>query len=263
MAEFAFPSAQRLAHHSLCLIAAGSLLGGCEREGADTTRQIDGMKADMEESKRRISHIQNSLASKDGELAENIQALEAAKAQIVDLQKAIEERNGQLRAAKTEIDELKKRDAIVFGEIVALQQRGQSVVAVSRYQKFITDYPKSPLVVNAKDAITQLTELPPELKKQVPLPADPAKREREFSKTFNEGYMTLQEIAPYVKKKSLAQVLALLGKPNQSFRDNTEIGYIERAINPATGSRGMLVVAFEEGVVASLRVEYAGRKVVP
>jgi hypothetical protein len=43
----------------------------------------------------------------------------------------------------------------------------------------------------------------------------------------------------------------------------TEIGYAGRAINPATGTRGVLIVFFEEGFVATLRVEYVGRKFTP
>lgn len=260
MAAFALSAVNCRALRILFGCALGAVaITGCDREGGEHPRQIDGLKADLDESKRRLSHIQNSLAAKDAELAVNTQALEAARASIADLQKTLEERNDQLRTAKVEIDELKKRDAIVFGDIVALQQQGQGSAAVARYQKFITDFPKSPLVANAKAAIAQLTELPPEIRKQL-MPPDPGKKEREFTKTFNEGYMTLQELVPYLKGKSLPQVLNLLGKPNQSFAAGTEIGYAERAINPATGMRGMLVIGFDAGIVNSLRVEYAGRK---
>lgn len=270
MAAFATSAVRRLALRSTCLLAPCTLavtllLAACEREGAESPRQIDGMKADLEESKRRISHIQNSLAAKDAELAVNVQSLEKMKGDLAELQKTLDERNAQLRAAMAATEELKKRDSIVFGEIVALQAQLPGPSAVSRYQKFIVDYPKSPLVGNAKAAIAQLTEIPPEVRKQVPAAAisDAGKKDRDFAKSFNEGYMTLPELAPYLKKKTLQQVLTLLGKPNQSFRDNTEIGYADRAVSPTTGTRGMLVIAFDEGVVSSLRVEYAGQRFVP
>jgi hypothetical protein len=75
--------------------------------------------------------------------------------------------------------------------------------------------------------------------------------------------MTLQELGPVLKKKSLTQVLSLLGRPNQTFNSGTELGYANRAVDPATGTRGMLIIGFDQGTVANLRVEYAGRKYVP
>jgi septal ring factor EnvC (AmiA/AmiB activator) len=238
------------------------LVAGCGPGGEDHSRQFEGLKADLDESKRRLSHLQNSLAAKDAELAVTTTALETAKSGLADMEKVLNDHNTQLRAVKIELDELKKRDALVFAEIAAAQQQGQSTIAVARYQKFIADFPKSPLVAHANTAIAQLTEVQREVRKQVEQ-LDPKRRERDFQKTFNEGYMTLQELAPYLKKKTVAQVLALLGRPNQTFNDGTEIGYADRAINPATSTRGMLIVSFEGGTVSTLRVEYAGRKMTP
>jgi hypothetical protein len=58
-------------------------------------------------------------------------------------------------------------------------------------------------------------------------------------------------------------VLALLGPPNRVFGEGTEIGYVDKAIDPVTGKRGTFIIAFEFDVVANLRVEYAGRRMVP
>lgn len=243
--------------------AVAPLLTSCDRESADGAKQIDGLRADVDESKRRISHLQNSLAAKDAELAVNTQALEAAKAGITDMETALNERNAQLRAAKIELDELKKKDAFAFAEIAATQDQGSAGLAIARYQKFIADHPKSSLVPNANYAIAQLSATTPDAAPKQVAKLDPARKEKDFEKTFNEGYMTLAELAPYLKKKTVAQVLALCGRPNQMFNDGTEIGYADRAINPATGARGMLVVGFEGGTVATLRVEYGGRKFTP
>ncbi len=244
------------------LTLAGSLLTSCDRESGEHPRQVDGLKADLDESKRRLSHIQNSLAAKDAELAVNTQALETARGGLVGLEEAVKDREAQLRAVKAELEELKKKDIFAFGEIASTQQQGSNSLAVARYQKFIKDYPKSPMVVHANNAIAQLTEVQREVRRQIDQ-MDPARREKDFAKTFSEGYMTLQELAPYLKKKSLTQVLTLLGKPNQTFNEGTEIGYSEKAVNPTTGGRGMLIISFEGGTVASLRVEYAGRKMTP
>jgi hypothetical protein len=241
---------------------AVGFLTGCGPEGSDNLKQVEVLRADLDESKRRLSHVQNSLAAKDAELAVTTATLETAKTGMADLQLALEERNGQLRTAKAELEALKKNEAFAFAEIAALHQTGQNAQAVARYQKFINDYPRSPLAGSAAGAITQLTEVQQEVRKQIQQ-MDPKRKEKDFSKAFDEGYMTLQELAPHLKKKSLTQVLAMLGKPNQTYNDNTELGYSERAINPATGTRGMLIIGFEGGVVASLRVEYGGRKITP
>ena len=264
MAALVLPSAVR---RTVCrwlapLLLTVGFLTGCDPEGGEHRRQFEALRADLDESKRRLSHVQNSLAAKDAELAVTTTTLETAKTGMADLELALEERNGQLRAAKVELEELKKSEVFVFAEIAALQQQGQNSLAVARYQKFITDYPKSPLAGNAAGAIRQLTEVQQEVRKQIQQ-MDPNRREKDFSKTFNEGYMTLQELAPHLKKKTLSQVLSMLGKPSQTYNDNTELGYSERAINPATGTRGMLIVAFEGGVVSTLRVEYGGRKITP
>lgn len=241
---------------------SASLLTSCEREFGENPRQAEALKADVDEGKRRLSHIQNSLAAKDAELAVNTQALENVRNGLAEMEQTLKERDAQLKAAKAEVDDLKKRDGFVFAEIAALQQQGQAGAAVTRYQKFIAEFPKSPLVAHANNAIAKLTEMPKEIRKQVEL-ADPKRKEREFSKVFNEGYMTLQELGPILKKKTVAQVIALLGNPNQAFNGGAEIGYADRVVNPLTGTRGLLVVSFEDGAVASLRVEYAGRKFIP
>ncbi len=80
---------------------------------------------------------------------------------------------------------------------------------------------------------------------------------------IGDGLLTPREIAPLVKKKTKNQVLAMLGKPNFNFPDGTEIGYMDRATNPATGRKGMLIVTFDSGGVAAVRVDYAGQKIIP
>ncbi len=250
-------------HATLWIVActlAGPLLTGCDRESGEHPRQLEGIRADLDEARRKVSHLQNSLATKDAELAANTQALEAARGGMSDLEKVVDERNAQLRAAKVELEGLKKKDILAFGEIAATQGDGSNALAVARYKKFIIDYPKSPLVLHANNAIAQLTEVQREVHRQTEL-VDPAKKEKDFARNFSEGYMTLQELAPYLKKKTVAQVVGLIGRPNQTFNEGNEFGYPDRAISPATGTRGMLIVSFESGVVATLRVEYARKEV--
>ena len=61
----------------------------------------------------------------------------------------------------------------------------------------------------------------------------------------------------------MAEVLKLLGPPNKTYRDNTELGYVDKVIDPTTGSRGTLVIAFSDDQVSTLRVGYQGRPIRP
>jgi len=253
--------------HRAFLLLVGTLLTGCVPEDATSARQTESVRSELDEAKRRVAHIQKAIAIKDEEVLATTTALESTRATLAEKEQALAQRDKELKAAQTALDELKKSDSIVFGEIRAQELQGQTAAAITRYYQFIKDYPKSPLAGVAGTLVGELsapkTETPRPGAGSAPAYVDPKKREREFQKTFREGYMTLQELAPFVRRKSVAQILALLGNPNQIFNAGTELGYADKAINPATGSRGMLIVGFENGTVESLRVEYSGRKITP
>jgi outer membrane protein assembly factor BamD (BamD/ComL family) len=178
----------------------------------------------------------------------------------------ITEKDAQFRALQLETETLKKRDGLVFAEIRALQQQGQTGPALSRYQDFLKAYPTSPLAAYAASAVTELTAevntaSANEARRRADL-IDP-NRDRELVRRFNDGFATPEELAPLLKKKSRAKVLTLLGQPNQTFNDGSELGYADKALSSATGKRGMLIVSFESGTFSSVRLDYAGRKVVP
>lgn len=250
--------------HRALLLLVGALLTGCLPED---TRQLESARNELDEAKRRVTHIQKAIAIKDEEVLATTTAMEGIKATLAEKEQALAQCEKDLQETKLALEALQKSDAIVFGEIRAQQLQGQTAAAITRYYQFIKDYPKSPLAGVAGTLVAELSAPKTEPTRTGASPAapyvDPKKREREFQKTFREGYMTLQELAPMLRKKSVAQILALLGNPNQVFNAGTELGYADKAINPATGSRGMLIVGFEDGTVESLRVEYSGRKITP
>jgi outer membrane murein-binding lipoprotein Lpp len=248
---------------AIALISLGTLLAGCDREEKpDLMKEVTQLKTDLKQTARSLNSAEMSLEAKNEEVKAANAAAEAAKSRLTEKEEAVVLKDAQLKALQEEVAALKKGDAAVFAEITALQQKGQNLVALSRYQKFVTDFPKSSLVPSANSAIAELTKVQQEIRRQLPLVA-PKRTDKELLKNFNDGYMTLQELAPVLKKKTTAQVLELLGRPNRSFTDGTEIGYEDKAINPANGQKGMLIIAFEAGTVSSLRVEYTGRKVIP
>jgi hypothetical protein len=250
--------------HRTLLLLAGALLTGCVPED---TRQLESARSELDEAKRRVAHIQKAIAIKDDEVLATTTAMESLRATLAEKEQALAQREKELQETKLALETLRKSDAIVFGEIRAQQLQGQAAAAIMRYYQFIKDYPKSPLAGVAGTLVGELSAPKTEPVGPGAKPAaayvDPKKREREFQKTFREGYMTLKELAPFLRKRSVAQILALLGNPNQIFNAGTELGYADKAINPATGSRGMLIVGFENGTVESLRVEYSGRKITP
>ena len=92
---------------------------------------------------------------------------------------------------------------------------------------------------------------------------DPKRKERETLNLFRDGLLTPQELGPLIRKKTLAQVIALLGDPSHTFPGGTDIGYSERVTNPRTGRKGMLIITFDSAGVAAFRIDYAGPKMVP
>ncbi len=245
--------------------AAGIFLAACDRDGTEHPRQVEGLRADLDEARRRVSSLQNSLSGKDKELATMTEALQASRDELGKLDERTKAAQVEAQVAKTELEAMKKKDSFAFGEIAATQNAGTSALAITRYKKFIADFPKSPLVLHANNAIAQLTEVQKDVAhRPATIAAEEAsKRDKEFQKNISDGYVSLQDLAPYVRKKSVAQVVALLGRPNQTYNEGNEFGYAEKALNPLTGTRGMLIVSFESGIVSSIRVEYAGRKLIP
>ena len=246
------------------LTASVALLASCRREAGPTPTVTDHPPAvELDDAKLKLTKAESNAAAKDDELVKGKAELEATRIQLAEKVVIATEQAALTNAARSELDALKKRDAFVFAEISAIQQKGQTVNALSRYQQFLKDYPTSPLAIHATNAVTELKtnnerENPPK-----PDLRDPKVRQREFVQQFEEGFLSLQELAPVLKKRSVSQVLALLGPPNRIFGDGTEIGYVDKAIDPVTSKRGMFIIAFESGQVANLRVEYAGRRMVP
>jgi antitoxin component HigA of HigAB toxin-antitoxin module len=246
------------------LILTAAFLAGCgKNEPPPPVVEEVPVPAEVDDTKQKLTAATNNVEAKNTELTAANAAVAAAKTQLAEKDVVIGTKEAQIKKLQSEIDALKKRDAFVFAEIAAIQQQGQYALALSRYEQFIKDFPKSPLADNATTAMNQLTVATEKDARQKAIAADPKSRTREFLQQFEDGFLTLQDLAPVLKKKSVAQVLALLGPPNRVFGDGTEIGYVDKAIDPNTGKRGIFIIAFELDTVANLRVEYAGRRMVP
>ncbi len=227
--------------------------------------------APEKQSLDNLEKIRADLVAVRRALEAETDKVEMVKSASDSAQRTLAEKDQQLAAKETlikdlqgELDRLKKQDAIVFAEISAIQQQGLPGSAVSRYEKFIDDYPKSPLVVHARAAIENLTgeiQRQDETRRATRL-ENPILRKTDVMSRIREGNVTSEELAPQLRRRSISEVTALLGSPSQTFRDGS-LGFADKAIDSYTGERSMLIVEFTSGRVSSFRVGYTGQRVVP
>lgn len=240
------------------------LLSACDREEkADLAPEVNRLKGELEATGHKLTAAQKNLEVATAELDLARGAAASAKAQLAEKEQAAVQKDQHLLALQTEIDTIKKRDAFVFAEITAVRRQGLGILALSQYQKFVADFPNSALLGPANSAIAELTAERARDSQRWANMANPKRKENEVLKHFGDGLTTLAELAPILKGKTLAQVRTMLGRPDRTFNEGTEIGYVDKALNPRTNRPGLLIVGFEEGNVSSLRVEYAGQKMVP
>ncbi len=249
----------------LALLTAGAFLGGCKHKERDalTPPPLDPVKAELEDTRNKLRDAEISAAAKQSELNKAAAALEAARIERIEKDQVIVQRDAQIKVVQTELDALKKRDAFVFADIRLLHEQGRFTVALGRYQQFLKDFPNSPFAALATNAIAELTtESQREAQWQAEV-FDPRRRERETMRLITTGLLTPRELAPMLRGRNRTEVLSLLGRPDNVLPDGNEIGYSDRVTNPATGKKGMLIVTFESGTVAALRIDYAGQKYTP
>jgi hypothetical protein len=249
------------------ILVLGTLLAGCDREfgSASGDAQVQALQAkeELERTKKRLGMAERKLAEKDDAVALAKEEAEHAAKQVAEKDRILADKDAQIAALGKQITDLQKGEAIVYAEIAKLHQQGMNSTALLHYHQFVTNFPTSPLVVDANRAIAELTAAAPA---QAPARApavDPYAAERAFQRLFADGFASLDNVATMVKHKSMAEVVKLLGSPNRTYRDGTELGYEDKVIDPATGNRGTLVISFDADQVSSLRVGYQGRPIRP
>jgi hypothetical protein len=228
--------------------------------------EITQLKADLDATRQKLTATERELAEKTDEIAKaaaDAFAAEATRKQAVENDKAIGEKDAQIRALQNEVAALKKSDALAFAEASATQQRGVTIIALDRYQQFLKDHPKSPLVPHAERAIAELTTTADKEAKWRATTIDPKRPERDILKRFEDSVVSVDEIAPLLKARDRAEVVKLLGRPHKTFRNNTEFGYVDKVLDPRTGGRETLVIVFTGDRVTALRVGYTGREIKP
>jgi septal ring factor EnvC (AmiA/AmiB activator) len=248
---------------SCTLLVTAALCGvsvtGCKRSGGSVAAELESTKAELETTRQRLAQAEKNVAAQKHELDRMIADAETAKKQASDKEVLAIQRETQIRALQTQLSD--RREALTFADISATYQRGLPSIALDRYRQFINDYPKSPLVVDANRALADLTVSVERDAKTRAAFIDPQRTDREALKNFQDGISTVNEITPLLRQKTVAEVVKLLGAPNRTFRNGTEIGYVDKVIDTSTGSRETLVITFQADRVVSLRVGYRGREI--
>jgi hypothetical protein len=247
----------------LALATLGALLAGCERDvQPDLQVQVAQLSSELENARAKLESMRNEREEKRDEKVLAATGNETVGQQLAEKERVLREKDAQLQALQGEVAKLKRNEGVVFLEIRQMEQQGLTALALSRYQRFVTEYPNSPLVTDASRAIAELGAATQRESRARVSVMDPKRPEREVLKRFSEGFATAEEMAPLLKGKSMADVLKLLGPPNRRFRDGTELGYVDSVLDPA-GGKGTLVISFEGNRVSSLRVGYQGREIKP
>lgn len=246
------------------LTALAALPLGCRREsGPDLTAEMARLTGEAESLKQKLAAAEKSLESRNDAAALASESAVAVKKQSVEKEQLVTQKDGEIRALQAELGALKKSDALVFAEISGFQKQGLTTVALSRYEQFTRDFPQSPLVANAVSAMTQLAATAEREAKTRAGQVGVKQRDRQILQYLAEGTASLEEIAPLLKNKSLAEVTKLLGPPSRTYRNGAEIGYVDKVSDPAKGGKDTLVISFDEGKVSGLRAGYLGREIKP
>jgi hypothetical protein len=242
------------------------MFAGCGKESGplpDAQVQALQMSSELDRTKQKLAATEKESAAKDDAVVLAKEEAEKAKKDVTERDTVIVEKDKQMLALQGELAEMKKRDAFVYAEIGKLHQQGLKTSALDRYKQFVTSFPKSPLVADANRAIAELTVTAPKEARARAVAIDPYAAEREILKKYGEGWATPEDLAPLLRRKSMAEVIKLLGPPNTTYREGKELGYVDKVVDASTGTRGTLVVGFEEDRVVTLRNGYQGRPIRP
>jgi hypothetical protein len=247
----------------IALLSLGLPFAGCDREpGSDLQTEVARLSAEVETTRQKLAAAEKEAAMRQDALVLAATETEAARKQTAEKEKLVAEKDAQIKAVQGELAKLKKHDGIVFAEIRASQHEGLTALALGRLQKFVNDYPNSPLYADATRAIVEMTTTSDRDTRAKVVAIDPRRPEREVLKRFTEGFATAEEMAPLLKGKTKADVVKILGSPNRTYREGAELGYVDKLLGPG-GGREALVISFEAGRVSSVRAGYLGRPIRP
>lgn len=248
------------------LFALSGLSTGCHKDkGPSPEAQVQDLQtsAELDRVKKKLASVEKDITANDDAIVLAKEETEKSKKETAEKEKAIAEKDKQIKALENEIAEMKKKDVFMFAEASRLHQQNLNSSSLDRYRQFVATYPASPLVADANRAITELSVTAPKEARARAVTIDAFAVEREALKKFTDGWATPEDLAPLLRRKSMADVVKLLGPPNMTYREGKELGYVDRVVDASTGGRGTLVIGFEDDRVSTLRLGYLGKPFKP
>jgi len=249
-------------------ILLATLLAGCgQKSGPDLASEVQRLSTELEATRTRLAAAETLAATKTDEAAKaaaDTFVAELNKKPTPDQEKAAAEKDTQIKALQAEIASLKKQDVALLTEATGYQQRGLTTIAIDRYNQFVRDHPNSPLMLHADRALLELKVTADKESKERQKLIDPKMPQRDVLKRWEDGAVTIEEMGPLLKNRKGPEIVNLLGKPNQVYRNGSELAYTDKVIDTTTGNKETLVIVLDgSGYATSFRLGYRGREIKP
>lgn len=250
------------------LLLTALVLVGCDRNsGPDLRAEVQRLSTELEATKTRLATAEKLAATKTEEAAKaaaDTFVTELNKQPAPEVEKAMAEKDAQIKALQAEVATLKKGESAALAEATDYQRRGLTTIALDRYTQFARDYPNSPFMLHADRALADLRVTAEKESKERQKVIDPQRPQRDVLKRWEDGAVTVEEIAPLLKNRQTPEIVNLLGKPNQTYRNGTELAYTDKVIDTASGNKETLVIVLDgSGYATSFRLGYRGRVIKP
>ena len=123
---------------------------------------------------------------------------------------------------------------------------------------------------NANDRVTELTTEIEQLKKRetsVEKPPQPIEIQdqlrapRVLTDKPPKAAMTVNDWIPYLRGKSQNEVIALLGKPDITFKNDSQWLWHNRGITPSSGINGSLIINWaSNSTIYSVQMDFSGKQ---
>lgn len=240
-------------------------LTGCNKPsaGPDLSSEVAILKAELEAANEKLASAERNVSAQRDTLALAAETREVASKEAEVKDGVVVQKDTQVGDLEKQLNALKTGEAMVYADISSTNQRGLTAVALRRYEEFLNEFPNSPLAVDARRAVLELSpRVAAETKERVAM-IDPKRPERELLARFAEGRVSLEEMGPLLKQRTGPEVIALLGPPNMTYRNGSELGYENKVIDGITGQKEALVISFESNHVSELRAGYRGKPLKP
>jgi len=208
--------------------------------------------------------LQTEVDATNQELAAIVQARDATKAKIADLQNQVaQDQAGQEKLA-LEIENKKNSEQFLFQQIAKIEATGDLATAHDKFTAMLAKYPTGALADTVKAHLAQIeSELAVQEAKKKKDDADAAAAAAaarvDLLARAAKGEVTLSEMRKVLVGKSRSDVTSLFGPPTDTASNRWGYGQ-QMILNPMTQEKHGLTVYFDEETVQGVDYYYGVAK---